>query len=111
MVAGCGSHPSEESSAAQPSDFPRDVLVGLPPDSVRLQAFPLGEGDEPSISPDGRRIAYIRGQTVWLQDLNTGATRVICKNSNAHAATWNPSATGLAFQGDDSIQTFAKFFI
>ena len=40
-----------------------DPMAGLPPDSTRLKAIPLGEGDEPSISPDGRRIAYTRYQT------------------------------------------------
>jgi dipeptidyl aminopeptidase/acylaminoacyl peptidase len=53
----------------------------------------------------------VRWQTVWLYDLKAGTTREVCKNSNAHAATWNPSGTRLAFQGDDTTHTYAKFWI
>ncbi len=111
MVAACCSRPLEGRSAAQPSGLRPDVLAGLPPVSALLQVQPLGEGDEPSISPDGRRVAYVRWQTVWLYDLEAGTTRQVCKNSNAHAVTWNPSGTLLAFQGDDSTRTYAKFWI
>lgn len=111
IVAACCSRPLEGKSAAQPSRLRPDALAGLPPDSARLRAQPLGEGDEPSISPDGRRVAYVRWQTVWLYDLEAGTTRQVCKNSNAHGVTWNPSGTLLAFQGDDSVRTYAKFWI
>ena len=83
----------------------------ISPRFARLQAEPLGEGDEPSISPVGRRVAYVRWQAVWLYDLAAGTTREVCKNSNAHGVTWNPSGTLLAFQGDDSVRTYAKFWI
>jgi len=111
MVAACCSRPLEGRSAAKPSGLRPDAMDGLPPDSARLHAQLLGEGDEPSISPDGRRVAYVRWQTVWIMDLEAGTTRQVCKNSNAHAVTWNPSGTLLAFQGDDSIATYAKFWI
>jgi len=53
----------------------------------------------------------VRSQTVWLYDLEAGTTRQVCKNSNAHAVTWNPSGTLLAFQGDDSTRSYGKFWI
>ena len=111
IIAACGARPLEGGSAAQPSDLRHDVLAGLPADSARLHAVPLGEGNEPSISPDGRRVAYVGEVDVWMYDLKTGTTRRVCKNSNPHAVTWNPSGTRLAFQGADSIQTVSSFWI
>lgn len=111
MVAACRTRAWDGSSAAEPSGLRPDVLAGLPPDSARLQAQFLCEGDEPSISPDGRRVAYVRWGSIWLYDLESGTTRQVCENRNAHAVTWNPSGTVLAFQGDDSTRLYAKFWI
>ena len=112
LVAACGSTPSRDRSDGKPATVPKpDVMAGLPRDSSRVVAVPLGEGEEPSISPDGRRVAYIRWQTVWIYDLPTGKTHQVCRNSNAHGVTWNRSGTKLAFQGDDSVRTYAKFWI
>jgi|GEM_PF-6812486 len=88
-----------------------DPMAGLPPDSSRLEAIQLGEGDEPSISPDGRRIAYVWGPTICLYELDTGTTHQVCRNHNPHGVTWNPSGTKLAFQGDDSVVAHGKFWI
>ncbi len=83
----------------------------MPADSTRCRATLLSTGGEPSISPDGRRIAFVKWNDVWVYDLERATARRVCKNANPHGIAWNPEGTLLAFQGADSLQVTAEFWI
>src|SRR6266571_9357478 len=89
-----------------------DTFAGLPPDSARLRAVPICEGMEPSISPDGRAVAFIGwGGDVRMYDVAAETERRLCQNSNAHDIAWNPSGSRLAFQGEDSTRVAMQSWI
>ena len=56
--------------------------------------------ENPSLSPDGRTIAFDRGSPhdIWLLDVDRGgATRVISERSDDRQAVWSPDGKTLAF--------------
>lgn len=58
----------------------------------------LAEGDEPVLSPDNQRIAYIKNRQVWtvsLQDKNTGQMFEI--KGSVGNLSWSPDGTQLLF--------------
>ena len=88
------------------------AFARLPPDGATLDAIPLVEGGEPALSPDNRTVAFVRyGSGVWLYDLKTKSEWRVCANSNAHAVSWSPDGRQMAFQGDDTLVTYGKFWI
>ena len=60
----------------------------------------------PTISPDGRRIAYLVGQerTLWVQDLDAWEPRVIEGISNATRPFWSPDSQWIGFTHDREVK-------
>lgn len=102
----CSAASKVTSAALKP---PTDPFAGLPPDSARLKAVRLklivGEygadidGMEPSVSPDGRFVVFSGWSNVFLCDLRTRKTVLLCRShlSNAHDFAWNATGTWIAF--------------
>ncbi|MCC6650757.1 MAG: PD40 domain-containing protein [Candidatus Eisenbacteria bacterium] len=113
-VSACGPSRSDSAGNAAANARVRDAFAGLPPDSSRLTAVRLDIGldaFEPSVSPDGQLVVFRGWSDVFIHDVRTRETRLLCRNSNPHCFAWDPSGTRIAFEGDDSTQTFAKFWI
>ena len=91
-----GSHRIKATQSSMP-----DAFSGLPPDSTRLVAVPLCDGMDPSISPDGRSVAFAGWSDVHVYDIQSGTIRRICQAPNPSGIAWSPSGSQLAFSSGD----------
>jgi dipeptidyl aminopeptidase/acylaminoacyl peptidase len=96
---GAGNSPalSVTGRMAWTNEFSRLVVDGLD----------LTGGDDPAWSPLGDRLAFLRGEGLWVRDLRTGDERrladvaVFAPFSEAHVTTpsWSPDGREIAFVG------------
>jgi Tol biopolymer transport system component len=56
-----------------------------------------GEFGDPSISPDGRRVALRRGRDIWLLDRSQGALTRLSFESYASRPTWSPDGRQISY--------------
>lgn len=56
-----------------------------------------GAAYDPAWSPDGRRIAVVLGDAIWVIDAN-GAGRVLLAGAPAHAPAWSPDGRQIAYE-------------
>jgi len=62
------------------------------------EAAPVGIYRETSLAPDGRRLAYSEGLTVWVRDLDRGTeTRVTDDDEDHLFPLWSPDGKWLVF--------------
>ena len=71
----------------------------------------VAEGDEPAISPDGERVAFVRDHRVWIapMDAATPAQAIFAKGSG-HSPVWSPEGGTLAFVSDREDHSFIAIF-
>ncbi len=63
------------------------------------EAAPVGLYQRMRLSPDGRRVSYTEGLTVWVRDLVRGtSTRVTFDDEDHIAPVWSPDGAWLIFQ-------------
>ena len=83
----------------------RTLWYGVLPGSVFQLALPegtpekIGAGHSPSVSPDGRRLAWIDGTTIRIRDLGDGTEQTLPEafGLEGYDTTWSTDATKLAF--------------
>ena len=61
----------------------------------------------PAISPDGSRVAYTLGETLYLHDFAHEAPRAIPDVEHPKSLFWSPDGTRLGFARDDKLWTVA----
>jgi len=58
-------------------------------------------GASPTWSPNGKRIAYVRGQDIWTMNADgSNKVRVTTASSNERGPTWSPDGKRIAFWSD-----------
>ena len=86
---------------AAPADGPNPVFTGQ-------DLFDISLAADPRISPDGRRIAYVRRSadimsdrmrsTIWLVDVASGEQQPLVTGPGSHSSPrWSPDGTRLAY--------------
>lgn len=75
---------------------------GAPEPPVRRLTLRLDEGAGSiaslSLSPDGRRIAFVRGQTLWVREMDQPAARRIAEDVNTYLRpAWSPGSDRLVY--------------
>ena len=102
--------------AAQTATGPERLFTGR-------DLFALEIASDPRISPDGRRIAYVRRSadimtdrfrpTIWLVDTRTGEQMPLVAGPGSHTSPrWSPDGSRLAYvssSGEDSAQLFVRW--
>jgi dipeptidyl aminopeptidase/acylaminoacyl peptidase len=68
----------------------------------------LADGDDPIISPDGERVAFVRERAIWVApiDGSAPARQLFAANGGASDPRWSPDGTQVAFvssRGDHSM--------
>lgn len=85
---------------------PFKVQVGVVPFSGGAVRY-VSEGDEPVISPDGKRVAFIKGGQAWVAASDTGAAKgLFTTRGSVSSLQWSPDGKRLLFvanRGDHSI--------
>jgi len=92
------------------------VLAGPMPKLEPMDVFELELASDPQISPDGRRVAYVRASMdvmhnqrrtrLWLVDVATGEQRPVAAEAGAVASPrWSPRGDRLAWIGGEADAT------
>jgi len=74
-----------------PSDLggERRMARVQPDGRIDMLDMPPGRIDDPAVSPDGRKVAYLRDQTVRIYDLSTGAEGVFSTENAVGKPLWS----------------------
>jgi dipeptidyl aminopeptidase/acylaminoacyl peptidase len=86
-----------------------------------MDVFGLEWASDPQISPDGKRVAYIRNSMdvmkdrrrsqIWLIEIDGGEQRPLTSGGGEFAPRWSPDGKRLAYaaQDGDSVQLFVRW--
>jgi dipeptidyl aminopeptidase/acylaminoacyl peptidase len=105
-----------EHGANWDTGLPTDPGFGLEPFKVQIASIPfaggtpkyLSEGDDPVISPDSRRVAFLKAGQVWCAPVNgsTAAVHLFTARGSMSGLEWQPGGSSLLFvagRGDHSV--------
>lgn len=72
----------------------------------------LAEGDEPVISPRGDRVAFVKGQAIWVvpTDGSGPARQLFFARGTSGSPTWSPAGDRLAFVSNRGDHSFIGIF-
>jgi dipeptidyl aminopeptidase/acylaminoacyl peptidase len=73
----------------------------------------LGEGHDPAISPDGKRVAYVLKGQLWmlaLADAKAKPEQLLQTRGSAADLRWSPDSSGLAFVSDRGDHSFIGLY-
>ena len=77
---------------------------------LRKSIIPLSKQDisaqrffDPSISPDGRYLAYVSQNQLWIRDLTTTEARPLTGTEGASNPFWSPDSKWIAFGREQSV--------
>lgn len=90
--------------------FQQGVAVGttlaLKENTVRTLSLEAG-AYSPTLSPDGKYLAYELGESVWLKETASGKKRKII--SQGYSPLWSPDGTAIVYLDDQGIKLFDIF--
>ena len=111
-----------EAPPASAATAPRAAMPAAPADRFQpIDVFGLEWASDPQISPDGRRIAYVRNSMdvmkdrrrsqIWLLDADGGDHRPITSGGGEFSPRWSPDGKRLAYAAveGDSVQLFVRW--
>ncbi len=73
---------------------------------------PLAEGDDPELSPQGHRVAFLKDRQIWTvpADGASAATRLLTANGDLDNLRWSPNGDRLAFVSNRGAHAFVGVF-
>ena len=83
--------------------FGVNLIAAAPSDPSQFPSRPrvIEFASDPSFSPDGRRLAYVKngeaGGTVWLKEGNHEPVCVVTDASSVHRPVWSPDSRCIAY--------------
>ncbi len=72
----------------------------------------IAEGSNPSFSPDGKWLTFLKGGQVWAKALNTDTkpSRLFSIRGSANSISWSPDGTKLAFVSNRGTHSYIGIF-
>jgi dipeptidyl aminopeptidase/acylaminoacyl peptidase len=73
----------------------------------------LGEGDEPAVSPDGSRVAFINNKRIWIApaDGSKPPEQAFFARGSSESPRWSPDGRALAFVSNRDDHSFIGIFV
>ena len=80
-----------------------------PPPNIQFQVQPpeTGEFGLPSISPDGRLVAFVSKGQLWIHSLESLQSRAIPGTEGVSAPFWSPNSASIGFFANGSLKKIA----
>lgn len=73
-------------------------IAGSTANAAGLEFIALAEGEAPALSKDGKRVAFVRNNALFIMDLDSGRQRPILDLDNPRSVTWSSDGRRLAYQ-------------
>ena len=72
----------------------------------------LAEGDEPMISPDGQRVAFIKDDAAWVVPAagNSEAKKLFTARGKINSLQWSPDGSKLAFVSSRDVNSYVGVY-
>lgn len=72
----------------------------------------LGEGDEPVVAPDGKRVAFVKDKRIWLAPIDGSkpAAAAFFARGTSESPAWSPDGRTLAFVSNRGDHSFIGLF-
>jgi dipeptidyl aminopeptidase/acylaminoacyl peptidase len=72
----------------------------------------LGEGDEPVVAPDGKRVAFVKDRRIWLAPIDGSkpAVAAFFARGASESPSWSPDGRTLAFVSNRGDHSFIGLF-
>jgi eukaryotic-like serine/threonine-protein kinase len=70
---------------------------------IAIPQLNIGITTPPVVSPDGRKIAYVAGQSLWVREFDSLTPRELVKGNSPQYFFWSPDSKYLAYMANQQI--------
>jgi dipeptidyl aminopeptidase/acylaminoacyl peptidase len=113
-----GDHGSARQADAPPNPAGSTIQPKIQIWSIRVDVSAgggptlVGDGDEPVIAPDSRRVAFVRNRQIWTAPIDGSkpAEQAFYARGTSESATWSPDGRTLAFVSNRTDHSFIGLF-
>ncbi|SCG49152.1 cell wall-binding repeat-containing protein [Micromonospora inositola] len=93
-----------DNGAGNPTGTPAVILYDFSNGAAQTTVVD-DNGSNPSLSPDGTKVAFVRDGQIIVSDLTGGNEVVVASNAGHDNPTWSPNGTKIAFSQGSTIAT------